>query len=337
MAGRPPDSRLDLLARELAGGEISRRSALRRLAGGALAAGVASIPGAEALASLRRCPSARRCGDKCCPAHSKCKRGRCKCNDGYTKCGKKCANLQTSAKHCGGCDQPCAVNEACDSGVCRHTCESAGECPPDGQCGIASCPNGLCEYAPNGTIGTACQSGAEPGIAQCNGTEIVCETFCSNPANAGAVCDNGNACVTGTVCIDGVCGGGTAVTCTAQDQCHNAGTCNPATGVCSNPAKPDGSPCNDGDACTQSDTCQGGVCVGAAPVTCTALGQCYNAGTCNPATGVCSNPAKPAGTGCELDGGNPNGICNGSGACVECLGDGNCPPGETCVSGQCQS
>jgi hypothetical protein len=44
-----------------------------------------------------------------------------------------------------------------------------------------------------------------------------------------------------------------------------AGTCDPATGVCSNPAAPDGTSCTDGDACTQSDTCVAGACTGGAP------------------------------------------------------------------------
>ena len=59
---------------------------------------------------------------------------------------------------------------------------------------------------------------------------------------------------------------------------------------CSNPTKADGTPCNDGNACTQTDTCQAGTCTGANPVTCAAPDQCHDAGTCNPATGVCSNP-----------------------------------------------
>ena len=86
--------------------------------------------------------------------------------------------------------------------------------------------------------------------------------------------------------------GGNPVTCTASDQCHTAGTCNPATGVCSNPAKANGTACNDGNACTQTDTCQAGACTGANPVTCAASDQCHVAGTCNPATGMCSNPAR---------------------------------------------
>ena len=53
------------------------------------------------------------------------------------------------------------------------------------------------------------------------------------------------------------------VTCTALDQCHIAGTCDPATGICSNPVAPDGTACDDGDACTTNDTCSAGRCAGA--------------------------------------------------------------------------
>ncbi|RYZ44383.1 MAG: LamG domain-containing protein, partial [Myxococcaceae bacterium] len=38
--------------------------------------------------------------------------------------------------------------------------------------------------------------------------------------------------------------------------------CNPATGQCSNPAAPNGTACSDGNACTQPDSCQEGVCTG---------------------------------------------------------------------------
>src|SRR5439155_1352275 len=91
------------------------------------------------------------------------------------------------------------------------------------------------------------------------------------------------------------------VVCPAPDQCHDAGTCNPGTGACSNPAKPDGSACNDGNACTQTDTCKRRVCMGTNPVVCPAPDQCHDAGTCNPGTGTCSNPAKPDGSAC-IDG-----------------------------------
>src|SRR5262249_34871179 len=79
-------------------------------------------------------------------------------------------------------------------------------------------------------------------------------------------------------------------TCVASDQSHTAGTCARATGQCSNPTKPDDTPCYDGNACTRTDTCQAGACRGGNPVVCTASDLCHTAGVCNPATGICSNP-----------------------------------------------
>jgi len=95
-----------------------------------------------------------------------------------------------------------------------------------------------------------------------------------------------------------VCAGADPVVCTA-DQCHAAGTCNPATGLCAKPATNEGQPCDDGNACTRSDTCQTGSCAGADPVICTAVNQCHEVGTCTPATGVCSTPDLPDGTACD--------------------------------------
>jgi len=61
-----------------------------------------------------------------------------------------------------------------------------------------------------------------------------------------------------------VCTGSNPVTCTALDQCHDPGTCDSQTG-CSNPAKPDDTPCDDGNACTGDDKCTGGSCFGVSP------------------------------------------------------------------------
>ena len=52
------------------------------------------------------------------------------------------------------------------------------------------------------------------------------------------------------------------MTCWASDQCHTAGSCDTLTGACSNPAKPDGASCSDGNACTSADICLGGTCSG---------------------------------------------------------------------------
>src|SRR5205807_3208372 len=102
---------------------------------------------------------------------------------------------------------------------------------------------------------------------------------------------------------------------TYSDQRHTAGTCEPSTGTCSKPAKANGITCNDGNACTQTDTCQSGVCTGSNPVACTASDQCHVAGTCSPTTGTCSNPVKINGS-----------ACNDGSACTT---------GDTCQGGLC--
>ena len=97
--------------------------------------------------------------------------------------------------------------------------------------------------------------------------------------------------VTGDACA--------GVVCKALDECHVAGTCNPATGQCSNPIAPNGTACTDANKCTQTVHCQAGACTGSNPVTCTASDQCHVAGTCDSGTGQCSNPAAPQGTACS--------------------------------------
>jgi hypothetical protein len=124
--------------------------------------------------------------------------------------------------------------------------------------------------------------------------------LCSNPAKPdGSPCDDGDACTQTDTCQSAVCTGADPVICTALDDCHNVGTCNSSTGICSNPQKPNGSACDDGDACTQTDECQSGNCVGSDPVACTPLDQCHNAGTCDSGTGVCSDPPKVDGSPCD--------------------------------------
>ena len=72
--------------------------------------------------------------------------------------------------------------------------------------------------------------------------------------------------------------------CHALDQCHDPGICQPLFGGCSNPPKVNGASCNDGNACTQTDTCQAGACTGGNPVTCTTTDVCSTA-SCDPAGG----------------------------------------------------
>src|SRR2546426_2682795 len=81
---------------------------------------------------------------------------------------------------------------------------------------------------------------------------------------------------------------------------QSAGTCDPMSGVCSNPNKANGTACNDNNACTSGETCHNSACGSpTSTVNCTALDQCHVAGTCDPMSGVCSNPNKANRTACK--------------------------------------
>jgi len=165
-----------------------------------------------------------------------------------------------------------------------------------------------------------CGDGILDPLEQCDDSNVVdgdcCSSTCQYEASASPCTDN-DACTQTDQCDGaGTCVGSNPVTCTALDQCHLVGTCNPGTGLCSNPNKSDGTTCNDGSMCTQTDTCQSGTCTGSNPVICSPLDQCHAAGTCNPGTGICSNPTQPDGT-----------VCNDGDTCTIT---------DHCVSGFCQ-
>jgi hypothetical protein len=139
---------------------------------------------------------------------------------------------------------------------------------------------------------------------------------CSNPsAPDGTACTGSNKCLQAYACAGGTCTGSNPVTCTASDQCHSAGACDPASGICNNPSAQDGTPCTGGNKCLQAYACLSGACVGSNPVACTASDPCHVTGTCDSTTGVCSNPLAPDGTSCN---------------------DGNaCTTSDVCTAGQC--
>ena len=110
----------------------------------------------------------------------------------------------------------------------------------------------------------------------------------------GTACEDGDLCTNNTTCRAGACKGGTLKLCEPTDQCHADGACNPADGVCTNPPRPDQTPCDDGNACTMGDLCVQGTCQPGPAQTCTASDACHLAGTCDSATGACSNPLDPS-------------------------------------------
>ncbi len=90
-----------------------------------------------------------------------------------------------------------------------------------------------------------------------------------------------------------------------------------------------GTPCDDGNACTQTDTCQAGACVGGNPVTCPIFDGCHQVGVCNPTSGICSNPSISCddGNACTADG------CNPAIGCVH--SQISCDDGNACTADSC--
>lgn len=164
----------------------------------------------------------------------------------------------------------CAQNSECASGFCA-----------DGVCCNSACNAGACDSCATGTCtllsGNACDDGnACTSNDTCNagtcmaGAAKTCSALdachvagvcdpqngqCSNPeAPNGTSCDDGDACTSNDACNAGACSAGTAKTCTALDDCHDIGVCDPQNGNCSNPELPDGSSCEGG-------ACKAGICV----------------------------------------------------------------------------
>jgi len=204
-------------------------------------------------------------------------------------------------------DAGCGTGRFCQltTGTCVG-CLTSAQCNDNTACTTDVCAGGTCTH-PSTVICPAPDQCHLAGV--CNPTTGVCSN--QNKPN-GSACSDGNACTQTDTCQTGACVGANPVVCAGPDQCHVAGVCNPSSGVCSNPNKPDGSACSDANACTQTDTCQAGACVGANPVVCAASDQCHVAGACNPTTGVCSNPNAPDGTSC-----NDTNACTQADACTD--------------------
>jgi len=150
---------------------------------------------------------------------------------------------------------------------------------------------------------------------------------CAGKVN-GDPCDDGNACTLGETCLGTQCIGGAPKSCDPLDDCHDAGVCDPVTGVCSDPPKPDGSPCTDGDACTQSDACVGAACVGST-VSCDDANPCNGVETCDSATGCVAGTT----LNCDDQSACTTDACDPASGCTH--GAVNCDDESLCTTDAC--
>jgi hypothetical protein len=264
------------------------------------------------------------------------------------------------------CDSGAKVHDAKAAGTVCGTegdliCDDQGQCigctgpeqcsGEETDCQQRSCVDSKCgiELITAGTpIPAAGQTTGNCKVKQCDGLGAVVEV--NDDAD---LPDDGNACTRG-VCTNGVpthanepatarcgandalfCNGaGACVGCNQASDCGADEACRTRTcdtgGVCGFANRDNGTSCNDGDACTQTDTCQDGACTGSNPVVCTA-GQCENPGTCNPADGTCS-AATPKTNG---DACNDGDACTQTDTCQAGACTGSNPV--VCTASQCQN
>jgi hypothetical protein len=235
------------------------------------------------------------------------------CSVGETNCGGMCADLDNSLEHCGQCNLACASSNICVEGSC--VAQQTWYRDNDGD-GYGQCDDSVLASEANAPY-----------------TALVCgDCDDDDPAvNPGAVevCDDGidNNCSGLVDCADDSCPGGGDSSLTfcdgsCQDLSSDLSHCGACNVDCGGPDSQcalffctdgqcgvdfqTGNVCDDGDACTHNESCDGaGNCVGT-PIDCDD-GDACTIDQCDSLIGCQYTPAQD-GTVC------PGGFCN-SGIC----------------------
>jgi MYXO-CTERM domain-containing protein len=262
------------------------------------------------------CTTAAQCGSGFCIDGVCCATT---CGDGVTTDCQACSMAAGGSLMDGLCGTRTAGGSCSDGNSCTttDTCQAGGVCQagpgvvcaPLTQChdvGVCEPATGMCTnpLKANGAVcddGNMCTGGETCQAGVCStGTATICPATdschdpgvcdpatgtCTNPLKAnGSSCNDSNLCTQTDICQAGVCTGSNPVVCPTPDQCHDPGTCAPATGMCTNPPKADGTACNDSDMCTTMDRCMAGTCVTGGALDCNDNNNCTT-DTCVAASG----------------------------------------------------
>jgi hypothetical protein len=213
------------------------------------------------------------------------------------------------------CDDgnPC-TDDMCDSAVgCLHTnnladCDDGNACTTGDVCGGGQCAGGTpvscddenictsescnpadgCIYTFNSapcsdddvcTLSDMCNLGecVSSGSLTCADLNPCTDDSCNALSGCQFVanqepCSDGNACTEPDICSGGSCIAGSGIDCDDENPCTND-ACDPQWGcIYSNNTLP----CDDSDACTLSDTCDGGSCIGGPALDCDDENLCTN-------------------------------------------------------------
>ena len=285
-------------------------------------------------------------GDSC-TIGDHCEAGECvgspiACDDDNPCTDDSCDGLggclfHTNTEPCDDGD-PCTVGDLCADGECHGVAVSC-DCQSDEDCAqfddADACTGDLfCD-----TAALPYQCAVVPGsIVDCpapEGLDAVClQAMCDPdtgecslaPDHEGFACDDADPCTVGDKCVAGACSPGVPSNCADDNPCTDD-SCDPGVGCLhvNNLA-----PCQDGDACTTSDACFEGDCLGGAPKACNDENVCTD-DSCDPLQGCIFEPnTLPCDDGNACTTGD---VC-AAGACTfaDAL---ECNDGNICTDDQC--
>ena len=319
-------------------------------------------------------------GDPCTVADH-CQDGECVGNPVLCDDGNQCTD--DTCDGAGGCqfannaadcddEDPCSVADQCSDGECTGyqvpcDCQADADCAAleDGDicngtlhCDLDDWPY-KCSVDPDTVV--TCPTPDEGPDQLC--LQAACEPdtgLCSlAPNHAGYSCDDGDACTVGDKCEEGACLPGVELICADSSPCTDD-SCDPVAGGCVF-VENDGA-CDDDNACTLGDHCEGGFCVVDGALDCNDGNPCTadscsledgcvhtnQAGACddgNPCTinDACLAGACVAGPEVDCNDGNPctDDSCGDQGLCIhsanqaECNDSNECTIGDHCAGGTC--
>ncbi len=212
------------------------------------------------------------------------------------------------AESCSGTSVDCPSDVLTAGGtVCRP---AGGPCDQSETCTGESptCP--VDGFAPSTQV-------CRPAVGACDRTETCPGDAPACPEDAaqpdGEACDDGQFCTVGDRCEAGTCRSAGPRDCADESAC-TVDRCEEASRQCVHDSAPlEGTACDDGNACTEKDTCAAGTCGGRAK-------RCDDGDPCTAdicaASGACEHPPLADGTSCDDEDGCTDASSCAAGVCV---------------------
>jgi hypothetical protein len=181
----------------------------------------------------------------------------------------------------GSCDDanPCTDDQCDPIEGCSHTPNDAA-CDDGVSCTVDTCDLAQgCVFDPEAS---QCADGNPCTNDLCLGGQ-----GCVYEPNNGQ-CEDGNPCTQNDICDGGDCQSGAVKPCESGNVCK-VGACEAATGECAYSVLPNGTACEDGDVCTNPDTCSEALCA-SGPVDGCDDGVACTIDACEPGEGCVHTP-----------------------------------------------